>query len=145
MAGVRHEYCAKWQQTASAQESNKQMAIWGSRRPTEKIAARQLTGHAGQKKNCSAAINRLRWPKEKIAVQQSAYRAGQKKNCSAAINGLRRPKEKNCGAAIGVSCLPLQKLRRGNQGFAPSSKIVARQSGYRACLFKNHARLEYPT
>ncbi len=55
MAGAKLEYCVKWQQMASAQESNNQMAIGGSRWPTEKVARRQSTDRAGQKKNCGAA------------------------------------------------------------------------------------------
>jgi hypothetical protein len=66
MAGARLEYCAEWQQMASAQESNNQMAIGGSRWPTEKIAARQSTDRAAQKKNCGKAIRVLRWQKEKL-------------------------------------------------------------------------------
>jgi hypothetical protein len=81
---------------ASAQESNNQMAIGGLRRPTEKIAARQLT-------DCT----------------------GQKKNCGAAINGLRQPKEQNSGVAIRVLRLPLQNLQRGNQGIAPAKRKIA--------------------
>jgi hypothetical protein len=99
MAGTRLEYCTKWQQMASAQESNNQMAIGGSRRPTEKIAAQQLTGHASQKKNCGAAINGSCWPKKK------------------------------CGTATGVSRWPKEKLRHVNQWIAPAKrKIVVRQS-----------------
>ncbi len=125
MVGARLEDRTKWLQMASAQESDNQMAIGGSRRPTEKIAAWQLTGHAGQKK---------------IVARQSGYCAGQRNKCGAAIDGLHRPKEKitarqsmdcagqkkkkNCSAAIGVLRWPLQK-------------IAARQSGYCACLFKN--------
>jgi hypothetical protein len=73
MAGARFEDCAEWLQMASAQESNNQMAIWGSRRPTEKIVARQSSG---QKKNCGTAIKGSRWPKETIAARQSGYHAG---------------------------------------------------------------------
>ncbi len=76
MAGARLEDCAEWLQMASAQESNNQMAIWGSRRPTEKIVARQSSGHTGKKKKCSTAINESRWPKEKIVALQLGYHAG---------------------------------------------------------------------
>ncbi len=90
--------------------------------------------------------------KRKITARRSGYCAGQKKNCGTAINGLHPPKEQNSGAAIRVSRLPLQNLRRSNQGIAPAkrkiaarqsmdcagqkNKIAARQSGYGACLFK---------
>ena len=105
MAGARFEYCAKWQQMASAQESNNQMAIGGSRWPTEKIVARQSTDRAAQKKNCGTAINGSRGPKEKIAARQWGNHAGLLKNS---------------GAAIGVSHWPHEKLRRGNQWIAPA-------------------------
>jgi hypothetical protein len=100
MAGARLEYCAEWQQMASAQESNNQMAIAGSRRPTEKIAARQSMDCSGQKK---------------ITAQQSGYWVGHKKNCAAVIDGMHWPKEQNSGTAITVSRRPKEKLRRSNQ------------------------------
>jgi hypothetical protein len=106
MAGARLEDCAEWLRMASAQESNNHMAIWGSRRPTEKNVARQSSGHAGQKKNCGTAINGSRGPKEKIAARQWGNHAGLLKNS---------------GAAIGVSHWPHEKLRRGNQGITPAS------------------------
>jgi hypothetical protein len=107
MVGARLEYCAKWQQMASAQESNNQMAIGGSRRPTEKIVARQLTAPAGQKKHSSAAIG---------------DNAGLKKN---ARHGNR------------VSRRPLGKSRHGNRWIAPASwKIASRQLVDRASHLK---------
>jgi hypothetical protein len=56
---------ARWQQMASARESNNQTAIGGSRQPTEKIAVRQSTGHTGQKKKLRRSNQRIaRWQKE---------------------------------------------------------------------------------
>jgi hypothetical protein len=162
---------ARWQQMASAQESNNQMAIGGSRRPTEKIAARQSTGHTGQKKklrhsnrriarwqkeNHGVAIGVSRWPKEKmqrgnwwiapakrkimawqlidgagqkeksqrgnrwiapakrkIPARQSTDYAGQKKKIAVRQSGYRTGQKKNCGSAIRVSRLPLQKFAQG--------------------------------
>jgi hypothetical protein len=76
---------ARWQRMASARESNNQMAIEGSRRPTEKNAARQSTGHTGQKKKLRRSNRRIaRWQK------------------------------KNRGAEIGVSRWPKEKMQRGN-------------------------------
>jgi hypothetical protein len=95
MVGARLEYCAKWQQMASAQESNNQMAIGGLRRPTEKIVARQLTDRAGQQKHRSAAIG---------------DHAGLKKNCGAAIED-HAGQLTNRGAAIGFHAG--QKKNRG--------------------------------
>jgi hypothetical protein len=125
MVCARLEYCAKWQRMASAQESNNQIAIRGLCRPTEKNAARKLTGHTSQKKNCGAAIDKLRWPKEKhCGAAIGVLRQPKEKNHSTAIDGLRRPKEKitarqsmdcagqkkkHCCVAIKVSCWPLQK------------------------------------
>jgi hypothetical protein len=65
MAGARLEDCAKWLLMASAQESNNQMAIWGSRRPTEKIVARQSSGHAVQKKKSQHGNQRIVLAKRK--------------------------------------------------------------------------------
>jgi hypothetical protein len=121
MVGARLEYCTKWQQMASAQESNNQIAIEGSRWPTEKIVARQLTDRAGQKKNRGGNQGIAPAKRKKTAAQQSMDCAGQKSDCSVAIDGLRRPKEQNSGAAIRVSCRPLEKLRQGNRGIAPAS------------------------
>jgi hypothetical protein len=144
---------ARWQQMASARESNNQTAIRGSRRPTEKIAARQSTGHTGQKKKLRCSNQRIaRWQKEIITARQLGYRAGQKKKCSTVIDGLRRPKE-NHGMAIDRSRRPKGKSQRGNRWIAPAKrkfparqstdcagqkkKNVVRQSGYRAGQKKN--------
>ncbi len=144
MAGARLEYCAKWQQMASAQESNNQMAIGGSCRPTEKNVAQQSRDHAGQKKHgrgnqgITPAKRKIvarqsmdcAGQKNKIAARQSGYCAGQKKKkCGAAIDGLRPPTEQNSSAAIRVSPLPLQNLRRGNQGITPASSKIAQGLG----------------
>jgi hypothetical protein len=76
---------ARWQRMASARESNNQTAIGGSRRPTEKTASRQSTGHTGQKKKLRRSNQRItRWQKE------------------------------NCGTAIGVKRWPKEKKERGN-------------------------------
>ncbi len=168
MVGARLEYCTKWQRMASAQESNNQMAIGGSRRPTETFVARQLTNCADKKKNCGAAIDGSRRPKEKLRRSNRGSRRP-KKNCGPAIDGLRRPKEKlqrgnqqiapakkkiaarqstdragqkkNCGAAINRLRRPREKLRPGNQRIAPAKrKIAARQSGIAPAKRKIAAR-----
>ncbi len=106
MAGARLEDCAEWLRMASAQESNNQMAIWGSRRPTEKM------WHG----------NRPVTPaKRKIAARQSTDRAGQKNKSRRGNRGITPASSKNSGAAIGVSRRPLEKSQRGNQGIAPAS------------------------
>ncbi len=128
---------ARWQRMASARESNNQMAIGGSCRPTEKFAARQSTGHTGQKKKLrhsnrriarwqeeklrrgnwgivlakrkfSAVIDGLRRPKEKSRRGNQEIALAKRKNHSAAIDGLRRPKE-NSGAAIDRLRRPKEK------------------------------------
>jgi hypothetical protein len=100
-------------------------------------------------KNCGAAIVRSRRPKEKlrhgnqrialakrkIAARPSGYHAGLFKKIAVRQSGYRAGLFKNHGAAIGVSCRPLQKSRRGNRSIAPASwKIAAR---HRAGLLKN--------
>jgi hypothetical protein len=92
MAGARLGYCAEWLArgmrialngwckadyrakagfgamaanglSARKQQSNSNR---GSRRPTEKIAARQSTGHTGKKKKLQRSNRRIeRWQKEK--------------------------------------------------------------------------------
>ncbi len=120
MAGARLEDCAEWLQMASAQKNNNQMAIWGSRRLTEKIVVRQSSCHASQKKNCGTAINGLCWPKEKIAARQSGYHAGLFKKIAVRQLGYRASLFKNHSAAIGVSRRPLQKSQRSNRSIAPA-------------------------
>jgi hypothetical protein len=82
---------------------------------------------AGQKKNHSVAINRSRWPKGKsqrgnrwvalvkgkIPVRQSTDCAGQKKKFAVRQSGYCAGQKKNCGTAIRVSRLPLQKFAQG--------------------------------
>jgi hypothetical protein len=75
---------------------------------------------------------------KKITAWQSIDRASQKENHSTAIDGLRRPKEKFWRGNQQIAPAKRKKLRCGNQGIVPAKrKIVARQSGYCACLFKN--------
>jgi hypothetical protein len=122
MAGARL-VSGQWQQMASARESNNQTAIGGLRRPTEKIAARQLTDCAGQKKNLRRGNRGIAPGKRKVAAWQSMDCAGHKKKIAAR-------QSMDCAGQK-------KKLQCSNWGIAPaSSKIVARQSGYRACLFK---------
>jgi hypothetical protein len=125
MVGVRLEDCAEWLAQGLSIAPN------GSKWPQHKKATIkwQLGDRAGQLKKLRRGNRRIALAKRKIAARQSGYCAGQKKNCGAAINGLRRPKEQNSGVAIRVLHLPLQNLRRGNQGIAPAKrKIAARQS-----------------
>jgi hypothetical protein len=78
---------------ASARERNNKTAIEGSYRPTEKIAARQLTGHTGQKKKLRRSNQRIaRWQKKNRGAAIGVSR-WPKEKCSAVIDGLRRPKE----------------------------------------------------
>jgi hypothetical protein len=82
---------------------------------------------AGQKKNHGVAIDRSRRPKEKsqrgnrwvapvkgkIPAQQSTDCAGQKKKIAVRQSEYRAGQKKNCGVAIRVSRLPLQKFAQG--------------------------------
>jgi hypothetical protein len=127
---------AQWQQKASAQESNNQMAArqLGYRSGQKKNCGSAIDDRAGQKKNRGMAILELRQPKEKsqhgnlgivlanrkVAARQSWDCAGQKKNRHAATLELRRPK-KSCCVAILRMRRPKKNLRRGNLGIAPTS------------------------
>jgi hypothetical protein len=156
---------AQWQRMASARESNYQTAIGGSRWPTEKIVARQSTGHTGQKKKLRHSNRRIlakeksrrsnwgialakrkmqhgNWwiplAKRQNTTWQLIDRASQNENHSAAIDGLCQSKEKFWRSNRQIAPAKRKKLRCGNQGIAPAKrKIAARQSGYRTCLFKN--------
>ncbi len=111
----------------AGQKKNHGAAVNGLRCPKEKIAARQSGYRAGQKKNCGVEINGLRQPKEKITARQSMDCTGQKKKlqrsnwdiapASSKKLAVRQSRYctclfKICGAAIRVSCLPLQKLHK---------------------------------
>jgi hypothetical protein len=147
MAGMRLEYCAIWQQMASAQESNNQMAIGGLRQPNEKNCGAAMDGSCrpkeklrlgnqrmalAKRKICGAAIDKLRWPKEKNAVWQSWYCASQEKNCGAAINGLCRPKEKITARRLMDCAGQKEKIQCSNWGIMPASLKFAGGLEYHA-------------
>jgi hypothetical protein len=128
------------------------MAINGSHGPKEKNAAQQSTDRVLAKEKSRRSnwgivlakrkMQRGNWwiapVKRKITVWQSIDRPGQKENHSAAIDGLRRSKEKLWCGNRQIAPAKRKHLRCVNQGIAPAKrKIAARQSGYRAYLFKN--------
>jgi hypothetical protein len=127
-------------------------AIDGSHGPKEKNAAQQSMDRALAKEKlrrgnwgitlAKRKMQRGNWwiapAKRKITAWQSIDRASKKENHSGAIDGLRRSKEKFRRGNRQIAPAKRKKLRCGNQGIAPfKKKIAARQSGYRACLFKN--------
>jgi hypothetical protein len=89
------------------------MALGGPCQPTVKNAVRQSMDYAN---------------KRIIAVQQSTDHASQQKKLQRSNQLITPANRKNCGAAI-------------NGSHQPEEKIVARQSGYHACLIKNCTRL----
>jgi hypothetical protein len=66
-------------------------AIVRSRRPKEKIAARQSSDRAGQKKKSQRGNRGITPASSKIVARQSEYHAGHFKNRGAAIVVSRRP------------------------------------------------------
>jgi hypothetical protein len=81
-----------------------------SRRPEEKIAARQSTDHAGQKKKLRHGNQGSRWPLQKSRRSNRGIAQASSKIVAGHCTGLL----KNRGAAIDGSRRQKEKLRPGN-------------------------------